>query len=106
PFEIVHSFGSAGLTMRQPIDVFHIVWLPVAGHALGDFSTTNGARLIDSTPPASTSWSSPASIARDPWITASSEDPHRRLTVTPGTETGMPARSAPKRATLRLSSPA
>ena len=49
---------------------------------------------------------SPDSIARDPWITASTAEPHRRFTVTPGTDDGKPASSAPKRATLRLSSPA
>ncbi|GMA89697.1 hypothetical protein GCM10025869_02260 [Homoserinibacter gongjuensis] len=106
PFEMVHSTGSAGFTMRQPIEVFHIVGLPDAGHGLGDFSTTKGARLIDSTPPASTRLASPVSIAREPWMTASTAEPHSRLTVTPGTLVGKPASSAPKRATSRLSSPA
>jgi len=26
PLEIVQSFGKARLTIRHPIDVFHIVW--------------------------------------------------------------------------------
>ena len=78
--EIVQSLRSAGLVIRHPIEVFHIVWLPTAGHGLDDFSTTNGARLIDSTPPARMMSASPASIARDPWITASTDDPQRRLT--------------------------
>ena len=38
--------------------------------------------------------------------TASSPDPHSRLSVAPGTSTGSPASSALMRATLRLSSPA
>ena len=83
-----------------------MVWLPTAGHGFADFSTTNGARLIDSTPPASTSSASPDSIAREPWITASTDEAQSRFTVTPVTEVGKPASSAPKRATLRLSSPA
>ena len=41
-----------------------------------------------------------------PWPTASRPEPHRRLTVAPGTSTGSPASSAAMRATLRLSSPA
>ena len=92
--------------MRHPIAVFHMVWLPTAGNGFADFSTTYGARLIDSTPPARMMSASPDSIARDPWITASTAEPHRRFTVTPGTDDGKPASSAPKRATLRLSSPA
>ena len=81
---------SAGLVIRHPIAVFHIVWLPTAGNGFADFSTTYGARLIDSTPPARMMSASPASIARDPWITASTAEPHRRLTVTPGTVDGKP----------------
>ncbi len=104
--EIVHSCGSAGLVIRHPIDVFHIVWLPTAGHGFEDFSTTNGARLMDSTPPARMMSASPASIAREPWMTASTDEPQSRFTVAPGTVVGKPASRAPKRATLRLSSPA
>src|SRR5690606_41714257 len=106
PFEMVHSAGSAGFTMRQPIEVFHIVGLPDAGHGLGDFSTTKGARVIDSTPPASTRVESPVSIAREPWTPASTAEPHSRLTVTPGPLVGEPDSSAPKPETTQYSSPA
>ncbi len=67
---------------------------------------TNGARDIDSTPPATTTSASPARMMRAAIATASSPEPHRRFTVAPGTETGSPASSAAMRATLRLSSPA
>jgi hypothetical protein len=66
PLLITHSRGSAGLVIRHPIEVFQSVGLPEAGQGLDDFSSTYGARLIDSTPPASTISASPASIARDP----------------------------------------
>src|SRR5947208_912155 len=48
----------------------------------------------------------PTGTARDAWLTASRPEAHSRLTVTPGTSTGSPDRSAAIRATLRLSSPA
>ena len=67
---------------------------------------TRGARVIDSEPPASTSESSPALIARAAVATASSPEAQRRLTVTPGIASGSPASSSAMRATLRLSSPA
>ena len=104
--EIVQSLRSAGFVIRHPMAVFQSVWLPTEGHGFADFSTTNGARLIDSTPPARMRSASPASIALDPWITASTADPHNRFTVTPDTLEGNPASSAPMRARLRLSSPA
>ena len=59
-----------------------------------------------STPPARTSSASPSRMARAAWPTASSPDAQSRFTVTPGTESGSPDRSAAIRATLRLSSPA
>src|SRR5690606_16878224 len=90
PLEIVHAVGRAGFVIRHPIAVFHIVGLPVAGYGFADFSTTNGARLIDSTPPARISCASPVSIAREPWITASTLDAHNRFTVTPVTVVGNP----------------
>ena len=67
---------------------------------------TQGARDIDSAPPTSISSASPVLICRDAMIAASSDDPHSRLTVVPGMETGRPASSVPIRATLRFSSPA
>ena len=80
--------------------------MPPRGKPRSGFSITNGERLIDSTPPASTSSASPVLIARAAWVIASRPDAHRRLIVTPGVSTGRPASSAAMRATLRLSSPA
>ena len=45
---------------------------------------TNGARVIDSTPPAMANSISPARIARAASPTALSPEAHRRFTVTPG----------------------
>ena len=75
-------------------------------HAAAALGITNGARDIDSTPPATTRSASPARIARAAVATASSEDPHSRFTVLPGTSRGRPASNHAMRATLRLSSPA
>ena len=105
PRLIVHSPGIRGLTMRQPSVVDQSCSWP-AGKARSGFSITQGARLIDSTPPATITSASPVSIARAAWIPASSEEPQRRLTVAPGTEVGSPASSTAMRATSRLSSPA
>src|ERR1700689_4574551 len=89
PSEIVHCSGISGLTMRQPSVVEWSVSGP-AGKLLAGFSRTQGARVIDSTPPATTIEASPHSIARAAWVVASRLDPHRRLTGTPGTEVGRP----------------
>ena len=70
------------------------------------FGIEKGARVMLSTPPATTTLRSPARIARAAYCTASSPEPHSRFTVTPDTDCGKPARSRPMRATLRLSSPA
>ena len=59
-----------------------------------------------STPPATTRSASPARMSRPAVATASSPEPHRRLTVAPEISTGKPARSVAMRATFRLSSPA
>jgi hypothetical protein len=67
---------------------------------------TSGARLIDSTPPATKSSPSPAATAWQAAATAESPEAQSRLTVTPATDSGSPARSEAIRATLRLSSPA
>ena len=88
----------AGFTSRQPRAV-----------VTGDCSAvtdTIGARLIDSTPPATATEASPTAMARLASTTASIPEPHRRLTVTPGTVTGRPASRTAIRATSRLSSPA
>jgi hypothetical protein len=68
--------------------------------------STNGALVIDSTPPAMNTSPSPTAIAFAAALIAWSPEPHRRLTVCPATSTGRPARSSAIRATLRLSSPA
>ena len=83
----------------------HIVWFP-RGNAASGFAMTSGARLIDSTPPATTRSASPAMTAWDAETTADSPEAQSRFSVTPATESGSPASSAAMRATLRLSSPA
>jgi hypothetical protein len=93
-----------GLTRRQPIVVSSSCALRPNG--VSALAITKGARLMLSTPPASISSASPARMARAALPTASSPEPHRRLSVLPGTDTGSPASSALMRATLRLSSPA
>src|ERR1700704_5511336 len=75
-------------------------------NASGALPITNGARVIDSTPPAIAKSISPARIARPAAPTASRPEAHRRLSVWPGTDSGMPASNSAIRATLRLSSPA
>ena len=67
---------------------------------------TNGARDMDSTPPAITNSSSQVLIPRLALPTASIPDPHSRLIVAAGTSGGSPASRADMRPTLRLSSPA
>ena len=105
PSGIVHCGSIAGLTMRQPRVVeYSSVW--PAGNGLSDLGSTYGARVIDSTPPATAMDASPTAMARAAWITASRPEAHSRLTVTPGTEVGSPASSAAMRPTLRFSSPA
>jgi hypothetical protein len=69
-------------------------------------SNTHGARVIDSTPPATVISASPVSIVRDAIMAASRLDPHSRFTVVAGTEVGRPASSTAIRPTFRFSSPA
>src|SRR6266516_1126188 len=69
-------------------------------------SSTYGARVMFSTPPAMNTSPSPALIAWAALAAACNPEPQRRFTVWPGTSTGSPARSRAMRATLRLSSPA
>ena len=94
----------SGFTKRQPMVVSSI--LAVRENAPTAFASTNGARVMLSTPPAIASAASPHLIARAAMAIASRLEPHRRLTVAPGTSCGMPASSSAMRATLRLSSPA
>jgi hypothetical protein len=61
---------------------------------------------MDSAPPATQMSASPAAMARAAAAIDSSDDPHSRFTVAPGTSTGSPASSTPIRATFLLSSPA
>ncbi len=75
-------------------------------NALSALPMTNGARVMLSTPPAIISAVSPLLIARAAIAIASRLEPHRRLTVVPGTSCGSPASSSDMRPTLRLSSPA
>jgi hypothetical protein len=70
------------------------------------FGVTNGARLIDSSPPATKRSPSPATIEWHAPTTAERPEAQSRLTVTPATDSGRPASSAAIRATFRLSSPA
>src|SRR5579875_3985627 len=95
----------AGLVIRQPSVVDHIIWW-LRGWPLSGLGTIHGARLMDSTPPATHSEASPTATARLASMTASMPDPHSRLTVAPGTRTGKPARRAAMRETLRWYSPA
>jgi hypothetical protein len=93
-----------GLTRRQPSAVS--ATSPGRAHGVPGLVITHGARVIDSTPPATTTSAAPVwtSCAAD--ITACRPDAHSRFTVNPGTENGNPASSTAIRATLRLSSPA
>ena len=89
---------------RQPMVVSWIAALrEKADSAL---PITKGARDMLSTPPAIISPVSPDLIERAARPTASMPEPHRRLTVVPGTSTGRPASRPDMRPTLRLSSPA
>ena len=94
-----------GLGNRQPSVVSYMTRSP-RGNARSGFAVTSGARLIDSTPPATNRSPSPARTAWQAAVTAARPDAHSRFRVTPATESGIPARSSAMRATLRLSSPA
>ncbi len=74
--------------------------------AASGLAMTYGARVIDSTPPPMNTSPSPTAIAWAAELIAWSPLPHSRLTVSPPTSTGSPARSSAIRATSRLSSPA
>ena len=101
---MVQPAGMRGLVKRQPTVVSAM--LGVRSQALPGLSTTYGARVMLSTPPATKTSPSPARIAWAALAAACSPEPQSRFTVCPGTSTGRPARSAAMRATLRLSSPA
>ena len=82
-----------GFGKRQPSVVSYSVWLP-RGNALSGFAITNGARDIDSTPPATKRSPSPAITAWHAPTTAERPDAQSRFTVTPATDSGSPASSA------------
>ena len=88
---------------RQPSVVSNISGLRWKGSLA--LPMTKGARDMLSTPEATATSISPALMARAAEPIASSPEPHRRLTVTPGISSGRPASKSPMRATLRLSSP-
>ncbi len=99
-----NCFFIRALTKRQPMVVSKIS--AEREKALSALPMTNGARDMDSTPPAIISSASPQRRARAAAPMASMPEPHRRLTVVPGTLIGRPASREDMRATLRLSSPA
>src|SRR5690606_41332702 len=93
-----------GLIKRQPMVVSYIPGVRLK--AVVGVDCTEGARLMDSTPPATTNWASPDLMARAASPIASRPEAHKRFTVSAGTDSGSPASKAAIRATLRLSSPA
>src|SRR2546430_19208 len=99
-------FSSFGFGYRQPRAVSYAVRFPKSADPETFFGTEYGARVMDSTPPATMISASPVMIAREAWMMASSDDPQSRLIVVAGTRSGSPASSAPMRPTFRLSSPA
>src|SRR4029453_2084122 len=102
---MVQSLFMAGFTKRQPSVVDAKVMSP-AGYGFDVFGSPHGARDMDPAPPTNTTSASPALICREAMIAASNDEPHNRLTVVPGIETGRPASKVAMRATLRFSSPA
>ena len=95
---------NAGLMKRQPMVVSSSIC--VRSNPLWALPITNGARDIDSTPPARIRSASPAAIERYARPMASIPEPHKRLIVVAGTENGTPASKVAILATFRLSSPA
>jgi len=100
----VVSASKRGLVKRQPIEVSKDA--PGLAQARLGFSLTQGARVIDSTPPATTTSASPVAIICRAVASAVSPEAQSRLTVWPGIVSGSPARRTAMRATFRLSSPA
>ena len=79
---------------------------PGLAKAVCGFSWTHGARLMDSTPPATTMSAAPDLIIWLARMMALSPEEQSRFTVMPGMWRGSPARMVAIRATLRFSSPA
>ena len=84
---LAHRVGAVaalhpGFTNRQPSVVSCIA--TTRPYAVAALAMTNGARLMLSTPPATTRSASPARTARAAIATASAPEPQSRLTVLPG----------------------
>ena len=92
-----------GFTKRHPIVVS---WTSaLRENAEVAFAITKGERDIPSTPPAIIKIASPDYIVRAALPIACMPEAHRRLTDTPGTESGRPAKRSAIRPIFRLSSP-
>src|SRR3954453_18653493 len=83
-----------GLISRQPSTVSATSGVP-RGKPRSCFIITQGARLIDSTPPPSSRSPSPDLIERAAWFTASRPDAQGRFTVAPEVPLGGRARGQP-----------
>ncbi len=88
PRLLVQTSGNFGFVIRQPTWVCHS--LASVGNGTSGFGSTNGARLMLSTPPATIRSASPEATARAAMVIASPPDAQSRLTVTPGTVDGKP----------------
>ena len=84
--------ASFGLVKRQPIEVSTIS--PGLANAFSGLASTQGARVIDSTPPAMTTSASPDLTMLAARCTAESPDAQSRLTVMPGNGDGQPGEQA------------
>ena len=93
--------ASLGLMNRQPSVVSWSSRGP-RSQASSGLAMTYGARVIDSTPPATKTSPSPTAIAWAAALIACRPEPHRRLTVRPPTSTGKPASSAAIRADVAV----
>src|SRR5690625_707523 len=93
-----------GFVKRHPMEVSLTSPGPPQGSE--DLPKTQGARVIDSTPPATTTSAALAAIICWAIVIADIPEAQRRLTVIPGTDSGKPAKMPAIRATLRFSSPA
>ena len=98
------SLVKRGFTKRQPMEVSKVS--PGLAKAVVGLAVTQGARDMDSTPPATTMSAAPALIMKVAMAMALMPEAHSRFTVIPGTVSGKPASSQAMRATLRFSSPA
>jgi hypothetical protein len=77
--DMVVLASKRGFGKRQPIEVSKLA--PGLAHALAGFSVTQGARVMDSTPPATTRSASPEATSARAVATAVRPEAHSRLTV-------------------------